>query len=123
MGKITAIHHIQITIPTGEEAAGRAFYCDLLGLEEIEKPGSLKARGGFWVQVGTLQVHVGVENGIDRSLTRVHIAYEVDDLTYWESRLRESGFEVELPPAMPQFTRLHTRDPFGNKIELLQASD
>lgn len=38
---ILGIHHVQITIPTGEEARARAFYCDLLGLEEMEKPASL----------------------------------------------------------------------------------
>jgi catechol 2,3-dioxygenase-like lactoylglutathione lyase family enzyme len=35
---IHAIHHVQITIPRGAEDEARTFYCDLLGLPEIEKP-------------------------------------------------------------------------------------
>ena len=41
---ITAIHHVQITIPPGAEDQARAFYCGVLGLREIEKPASLAGR-------------------------------------------------------------------------------
>ncbi len=44
---ILSLHHVQITIPKDTEVAARTFYCDLLGLPEIEKPESLKNRGGF----------------------------------------------------------------------------
>jgi len=49
---IVGIHHVQITVPRGSEAEARQFYCDVLGLREVEKPESLRARGGFWLQVG-----------------------------------------------------------------------
>ena len=42
---IIGLHHVQITIPKGSEEQGREFYCHVLGLEEIEKPDSLKGRG------------------------------------------------------------------------------
>lgn len=48
---ILHIHHAQITIPKGTEAAGKDFYCGVLGLPEKEKPASLQGRGGFWLQV------------------------------------------------------------------------
>jgi catechol 2,3-dioxygenase-like lactoylglutathione lyase family enzyme len=63
---ILGLHHAQITIPKGSEEEARQFYCQLLGLPEIEKPESLKGRGGFWLQVGDRQVHVGTEDGEDR---------------------------------------------------------
>ena len=56
---IRSVHHVQITIPKGSEDAARAFYCGLLGLSEIAKPDSLAGRGGFWLEVGDRQVHVG----------------------------------------------------------------
>ncbi|MEO8647924.1 MAG: glyoxalase, partial [Acidobacteriota bacterium] len=59
---IRAVHHVQITIPVGEESAAREFYCKTLGLEEIQKPASLAGRGGFWLQIGRFQVHVSVED-------------------------------------------------------------
>lgn len=34
---IQGIHHVQITIPKGEEARARAFYCGVLGLRNIDK--------------------------------------------------------------------------------------
>lgn len=42
---IIGLHHVQITIPQGSEEQGKAFYCQVLGLQELEKPGSLKGRG------------------------------------------------------------------------------
>lgn len=38
MVKATAFDHLQVAMPRGEEAAARAFYGSLLGLEEIAKP-------------------------------------------------------------------------------------
>lgn len=72
---ISRVHHAQITIPAGAEQAARDFYCGVLGLMEIDKPDSLKARGGFWLQVGETQVHVGLEAGVDRAKTKAHLAY------------------------------------------------
>ena len=76
---IKGINHVQITIPTGTEDEGRAFYCGLLGLHEIPKPDTLKGRGGFWVTTGGYDVHIGVEDDVNRLKTRAHIAYEVAD--------------------------------------------
>src|ERR1700693_1858476 len=69
MGKtmtIIRLHRVQITIPRAMEKQGREFYCDLLGLPEIEKPAALRGRGGFWLQVGDRQVHVGTEENVQR---------------------------------------------------------
>ena len=63
---IIGLHHAQITIPKGAEEQGRQFYCQVLGLPEIEKPDSLQGRGGFWLQVGDRQVHVGTEEVVNR---------------------------------------------------------
>src|ERR1700732_1945014 len=88
---IIGLHHAKITIPRGAEAQGPQFYCDLLGLPEIEKPASLQGRGGFWLQVGDRQVHVGTEGPVDRTATKAHLAYQVDDLKAWRATLQEKG--------------------------------
>jgi hypothetical protein len=44
---ILRVHHAQVGIPRGSEEEARRFYCDFLCLQEIEKPDSLKGRGGF----------------------------------------------------------------------------
>ncbi|MEZ4668758.1 MAG: VOC family protein [Anaerolineae bacterium] len=117
---IIGIHHVQITIPKGSEAEGRAFYCGVLGLPEIEKPDSLKGRGGFWVQVGDRQLHVGTEDGFDRLTTKGHVAYQVDDLQHWRNVLTEYGVKVEEQIPIPGIDRFEFRDPFGNRVEILQ---
>ena len=61
---IIGIDHVQITVPASAVADARAFYCGLLGLREVEKPAALRERGGFWLQVGDRQVHVGTEEGV-----------------------------------------------------------
>lgn len=117
---INGIHHVQITISPADEAAARGFYIDLLGLEEIEKPDSLKGRGGFWVQVGDRQLHVGVEEGVDRRRTKAHVAYQVSDLPAWRERLGSAGIPALESVPIPGFDRFECRDPFGNRLEFIQ---
>ena len=117
---ILAIHHVQITVPVGSETAARSFYCNVLGLAEIEKPESLKSRGGLWLQVGDKQVHIGVEVGVDRPATKAHVAYAVGDLESWRARLLSHGIPVEEGIPIPGFARFEFRDPFGNRVEMIQ---
>ena len=80
---IRGIHHVQLTVPHGAEEEARRFYRLVLGLPEIQKPAGLTGRGGLWLQVGDRQVHIGVEDGVNRSATKAHIAYEVSNLQEW----------------------------------------
>ena len=117
---ILGLHHAQITIPESAEEDARRFYCDLLGMREIEKPDSLAGRGGFWLQVGDHQVHIGTESGIDRQATKAHLAYEVDDLEAYRQLLRSAGIESLEGIPIPGYVRFECRDPFGNRVELIQ---
>lgn len=117
---LTHLHHAQITIPKGAEAQARAFYCDLLGLPEIEKPDSLKGRGGFWLQLGDMQIHVGTEDGVDRTATKAHLAYQVDDAPVWRAKLTAAGFQIGTSVPIPGYDRFEFRDPFGNRVEFIQ---
>lgn len=122
---IGGLHHAQITIPEGAEEAARAFYCGLLGLPEIAKPLSLAGRGGLWLAVGALQVHVGVESGVERAATKAHLAYAVADVAAWRSRLAAAGFVPLDGIPIPDHDRFECRDPFGNRLEFIgpRASD
>ncbi|MBX3013051.1 MAG: VOC family protein [Caldilineaceae bacterium] len=118
---ITTIHHVQITVPRHAEKTARAFYCDLLGLPELEKPAALAARGGFWVQVGPLQLHIGTEEGVDRAATKAHVAYLVTDLALWRTRLATHGITILESIPIPGYDRFECRDPFDNRLEFIQA--
>lgn len=117
--RVLGVHHVQITVGKGQEATARWFYCGVLGLQEIEKPEALRARGGFWLQVGDRQVHVGVEDGVDPAATKAHVAYQVDDVEDWRERLLVEGIQILESLAIPGYERFEFRDPFGNRVEFI----
>src|SRR5438270_10454263 len=102
---IIGLHHAQITIPRGAQAQGRQFYCELLGLPEIAKPQSLEGRGGFWLQVGDQQVHVGTEDGVDREASKSHLAYAVDDIREWQTLFHARGIAILDGVPIPGYAR------------------
>lgn len=119
---IRGIHHVQITVPRGQETQARAFYCGVLQLPEIDKPASLRGRGGLWLRVGDREVHVGTEDGFDRATTKAHVAYEVTDLEHWRNVLVSHGIACEDGVPIPGYARFEFRDPFGNRVELIQRT-
>ena len=118
---IIGIHHAHISIPQGAEEEGKQFYCGVLGLTEVQKPDTLKSRGGFWLKVGEDTLHVGTEDGVERLKTKAHIAYQVEDLSYWKGVLDMHNISVKKGIPIPGYDRFEFRDPFGNRVELIQA--
>ncbi|HLM01305.1 MAG TPA: VOC family protein [Pyrinomonadaceae bacterium] len=119
---ILKVQHAQITIPKGAEDEARGFYCGFLGLKEIPKPESLKGRGGFWLEIGAFQVHVGTEDGFERAKTKAHLAYEVENLDGWREKIANRGVEILEGVPIPGYRRFEFRDPFGNRVEFLEAA-
>lgn len=108
------LDHVQVAAPPGCEAAARAFYGDLIGLVEVDKPVPLRARGGVWFE----QLHVGVEADFAPA-RKAHPALRVDDLDALAERLAAAGERVEWDDALPGVRRFFTFDPWGNRLELL----
>lgn len=117
---VVRIHHAQITIPKGEETKARGFYCDFLGLIEVPKPVSLEGRGGFWMDLNGFQIHVGTDGDFDRTKTKAHIAYEVENLKNWREKLESRSIEILDGIKIPGFDRFEFRDPFGNRVEFIE---
>jgi catechol 2,3-dioxygenase-like lactoylglutathione lyase family enzyme len=117
---IVGLHHAQITVPKGAEDEARRFYCGVLGLAEVEKPASLRDRGGLWVWAGDRQVHIGTEDGVDRTATKAHLAYEVADVTWWRRHLESRGIRPLDSVPIEGYDRFEARDPFDNRIEFIQ---
>jgi len=120
---ILKVQHAQITIPKGAETEAREFYCGILGLKEIPKPVILQPRGGFWLEIGAFQVHIGTEDNIERINSKAHIAYEVEDLELWREKLLENNVEIVEGIEIPFYNRFEFRDPFGNRIEFLEKKN
>jgi catechol 2,3-dioxygenase-like lactoylglutathione lyase family enzyme len=117
---VTGIDHVQVAAPAGCEAAARAFYGGLLGMEELPKPEALAARGGCWFAAGAQELHVGVEEPFAPA-RKAHPGLVVDDLDALAGRLAAQGIDVSWDEAIPGTKRFHIADPFGNRLELRQA--
>jgi predicted enzyme related to lactoylglutathione lyase len=119
---IIGLDHAQVAAPVGSEGEARAFYGELIGLPEIEKPEALRARGGVWFTCGAQQLHVGVADDFSPA-TKAHPALLVRrrDLDSVAERLAAAGRIVQWDDAIPGTRRFYTADPWGNRIELLAA--
>ena len=115
--RITGIDHVQIAAPPGCEVAARAFYGDLLGMEELPKPEPLRGRGGVWFRAGAQELHVGVEEPFAPA-RKAHPGLVADDLEVLGARLRAAGFEPRLDDAIAGVRRFFVHDPFGNRLEI-----
>ncbi len=122
MPSLISVHHAQVSIPRGAEDQARDFYAGVLGLRELEKPLALQGRGGFWLGLGEFQIHFGVEDGVDRSATKAHLAYQVSGLEEWRARLAAAGIVAQDGVPIPGYRRFEFRDPFGNRVEFLESS-
>jgi hypothetical protein len=64
-------------------------------------------------------VHCGVEAEV--AVTRRHPAFAVRGLAELRSRLEGAGVTTEDDRQIPGFRRFYARDPFGNRLEFLEA--
>jgi peroxiredoxin/diadenosine tetraphosphate (Ap4A) HIT family hydrolase/catechol 2,3-dioxygenase-like lactoylglutathione lyase family enzyme len=116
---VVSIDHVQLAMPAGGEAAARAFYAGVLGLEEEPKPAALAGRGGAWFRRGAVQLHLGVEAEF-RPARKAHPALRVEGLAALVARCEAAGHAVTRDVPLAGIERVHVADPFGNRIELLE---
>ncbi len=119
---IEGIDHVQLAMPPGEEALARMFYVGVLGLREVRKPRALARRGGAWFVGPCVAIHLGVEAAF-RPARKSHPALIVRDLEGAFQRLQASGVAVDWSAGALPARRCYLEDPFGNRIELVEARD
>lgn len=121
------IDHVTLVVKDLERS--RAFYVDLLGMQEVERPNF--GFPGLWFQAGATQIHligehresgpakIFVPDECKLSRTR-HFAFEVDDAEVVVRQLHERGIPIAAgPQRRPDGpTQLYLTDPDGNLVEL-----
>ena len=117
---VTGIHHVQLAMPAGGEPEAEAFYGGVLKLTRVPKPPTLEGRGGCWSRGASTEVHLGVEQDF-RPARKAHPAFVVRGLAVLRRRLEDAGAPISDEPPLVGRPRLHTTDPFGNRIELIEA--
>jgi catechol 2,3-dioxygenase-like lactoylglutathione lyase family enzyme len=113
--------HLLISIPPGATGAAQEFYSDLLRLPELPGPHS---GGALWFQAGNVQLHLREEGtaSLEASPSNRHPAFEVANLSEVRAWLTEQGVAIEAASPIQGRQRFFFRDPFGNRLELLQFS-
>ena len=119
---ILGLHHVQLAMPAGRESEARAFYHGLLGIPEVSKPAHLQTRGGCWFESDSVRVHLGIDPEFVPA-RKAHPALLVDDLAAMVGRLERGGTVVVRDQPLAGFDRVYVDDPFGNRLELLEADD
>lgn len=111
------LQHVSIPRPSGSEAVTRAFYGDLLGLEEKPVPDSIKAADLIWFKLDIdSELHCFREDPIDDASNR-HFCLVVDDVQSLRKKLEDAGYEPYDVDPIPGRPRIFCRDPFRNIIE------
>jgi len=118
--QVVALDHVQLAMPAGEEARAEAFYAGILGLERQMKPEPLAARGGCWFSNGVVVIHLGVEADF-RAAKKAHPALVVSGFDGLNAAFAEAGIEVRPDTDLPGVRRCYVDDPFGNRLELIDA--
>ncbi|MBA3568634.1 MAG: VOC family protein [Pyrinomonadaceae bacterium] len=118
---IVNFHHVNVTVPRALERAAKDFYSARLGLEEVPKPEASRGRGGAWYQLGSVQLHLSLEDGLDERSSTRHVCFVVEDLHRAQDYLASAGVEIlSEPRPVPGTQRFYVRDPGGNLIEIAQ---
>ena len=117
--RLVGVHHVQLAMPPGQEEAAGAFYVGALGMQQVPKPEHLAARGGCWFRGDGLELHLGVEDGF-RASAKAHPAIRVEGLSALRTAMEAVGAEVTDDTQLEGHDRCYVRDPFGNRLELIE---
>ena len=110
--KLLRLAHVNLRVP--DLTAAVAFYRDLLDLEPIKR---LDPTGtGAWFRLGESEVHLTSDDAPQPPSGR-HFACEVEGLAELKRKLIAAGRPIE----KDEGRRFFTRDPGGNRIELINA--
>jgi catechol 2,3-dioxygenase-like lactoylglutathione lyase family enzyme len=119
--RLVGVHHVQLAMPPGQERTAERFYAGSLGMERVPKPEHLAARGGCWFRGAGVELHLGVEEGF-RASAKAHPALRVEGLGSLRDALAADGADVTEDTQLEGHERCYVRDPFGNRLELIEES-
>jgi catechol 2,3-dioxygenase-like lactoylglutathione lyase family enzyme len=116
------LHHVNIVVKPGQTDQVLSFYAEVLGLRRTEKPSEGTSPGGAWFDIGdSTQLHIS-ERADAVMHDDMHFALVVDDFDDVLARLAEAGAQWKPQADLFGGRRGSTRDPVGNRIELLERT-
>jgi catechol 2,3-dioxygenase-like lactoylglutathione lyase family enzyme len=118
--KVVSLEHVAVTAPEELVDDVLAWYESILGLERIEKPPGTR-EAGAWFSAGEGQIHVTLDE--HNPPKKAHYGIVVDDFGDIVERLRGAGCHIEQARQIPGRRRFYTRDPAGNRLEIITTED
>ncbi len=113
--------HVHICVPPDRLEEAKDFYTGIIGLKLIERPDHLFSSAGYWLAIGDIQLHIGVEPATGRTIR--HTAFEISNLAEVAKHFKQHNVQMLEEPFIPGRQRFAFLDPFGNRMELLQYID
>lgn len=118
---MTRLHHVNVVVPPGRTPEVVRFYVEVLGLSRIPKePAAGSPETGAWLQIDPdVQLHLSEQDGAVHP--DAHFALLVDDFDDALRRVAGAGAPWTDQPFALGGRRGFTRDPVGNRVELIEV--
>lgn len=111
------IHHVNLVVPTGLAEATAEFWSSVFDLQQMPRQG-LSGRPGAWLHCSEFEIHISERETLAHH--DAHLALSVPDVATIASRCISGGHPWEEAPALFGTGRGFTRDPGGNRVEVVQ---
>jgi catechol 2,3-dioxygenase-like lactoylglutathione lyase family enzyme len=111
-----AVDHVTVTAPEELFDEVASWYETGLGLERVKRP-SEAGPTGVWLRAGDQEVHIDIDP--HNPPHAAHFALVVNDLRAAVQHLRHMGCHIEQARTIPGRRRFFTRDPAGNRVEIV----
>jgi catechol 2,3-dioxygenase-like lactoylglutathione lyase family enzyme len=118
--EIIQVNHVNVTVPAELESAAKHFYEIVLGLPQIPKPEGTRQNMGAWFELGSMQLHLSIEDGVANEKSDAHVCYQVADIVAADLHFRQAGIEIIDGRPVRGQSRFFVRDPGGNLLEITQ---
>lgn len=111
------LQHVSIPRLPGSDERTRAFYGDLLGLEEVPAPTTITTVDVIWFKLNEwAELHIFEWEPIEDTTIR-HFCLVVEDLEAMRQQLAAAGYSPWDSEPIPGRPRFFCHDPNGNMIE------
>jgi catechol 2,3-dioxygenase-like lactoylglutathione lyase family enzyme len=115
--RLTHLDHCSVIIT--DVAKARAFYVDVLGLEEIAKPKTFDFVA-LWFRLTDGQTLHLLQKPLPDTRSPRHFALRVRDVVAAREHFRAHGVAIQETGPIPHCDRFFVFDPDGNRIEIIQ---
>lgn len=114
-----SVHHVNVVAGPGLVDATADFWRQLFGLVDLPRQGR-SGRPGAWLAGSDAEIHISERDGPTHP--DAHCAVIVAQVAEVAAAARRLGAEWEDAPPVIGSARGFTRDPAGNRIEVMQTT-